>query len=167
MESLDKRISDYITSEEELKREIEFKEQKLQEEQAEFQKEVENIKAQKARELKIVERNFDRQTQELKNQNQRKVQATQQELEAVHRSQLQKSREAHDKEVGEVKQAIQNNLSQIRNSYNYVRVGEAVCRYGHDRDILVYDKSGYLIPDYQSDFIGHIYCPTCGETQYN
>jgi hypothetical protein len=69
--------------------------------------------------------------------------------------------------VGEIRQAIQNNLNQIRNSYNYIKVGEAICSWGHDRDIKVYDKSGYLIPSYQSDFIGHIYCPTCGRNDYN
>ena len=167
LENLNKRIEDYITSEEELKNEIELKEQIIQEEQDEFQKEVENIQAQKNRELKIVERNFERQTRELKNQNQRKVEATRQEFDGAHNSQLQKSREAHDREVGKVKQAIQDNLNQISDSYNYVRVGEPICCYGHDRNIRTYDKSGSLIPEYQSDFIGHIYCPTCGETQYS
>jgi len=167
LENLSRRIDDYITSEEELKKEIELKEKIIQEEQDGFQKEVEVIKSQKDRELKIVGRNFERQTQELKNQNQRKLEATRQEFDEVHCSQLQKSRETHDKSVREVKQAIQNNLSQIRNSYSYVKVGRAACCYGHDSNIKVYDKSGSLIPDYQSDFIGHIYCPTCGKTQYN
>ncbi|CAG8640157.1 9498_t:CDS:2, partial [Ambispora gerdemannii] len=166
LEDLNKRINDYITSEEELKRKIALKEQKNQEEQTEHQKEIESIRAQKERELKIAERNFERKIQELKNQNQKKIQATRQEFETAHQSQLQKSREVHDKEVNEVKQAIQNNLSKIRNSYSYVKVGKPVCRYGHDRDIRAYDKSGSFIPD-QSNFIDYIYCPTCGTNDCN
>jgi GTP-binding protein EngB required for normal cell division len=167
LENISSRIDDYITSEEELKKEVELKEQIIQEEQDEFQKEVENIQTQKNRELKITERNFERQTQNLKNQNQRKLEATRQEFDAAHSSQLQKSREDYDESVREVKQVIQDNLNQISDSYNYIRVGEAVCCYGHDKNIQVYDKSGSLIPSYQSDFIGHIYCPTCREVHYN
>jgi flagellar biosynthesis GTPase FlhF len=161
------RIDNFMEREEELKRALEEKEKIVKEQELELQKEVETIQSQKTRELKITERNFERQTQALKNQNRKKLEAIRQELDEAHSSQLQKSREAHSETVNEIRQTIQNNLSQIRNSYGYVEVGEPICSRGHDRNIQTYDKSGYLIPDYQSDFIGHVYCPTCGRNDYS
>ena len=167
LENLNARIENYITSEEELKKEIELKEKIIREEEAKLQKEVEVIQKEKERDLRITGRNFERQVQELKSKNQQKLQTTRREFEEVHQSQLQKSQQEYNEILREVEQTCQSNLSRIRSNYNYVEVGEPICSWGHDKDIKVYDKSGYLIPDYQSDFIGHIYCPTCGKNDYN
>ncbi|CAJ0898482.1 8767_t:CDS:2, partial [Entrophospora sp. SA101] len=69
--------------------------------------------------------------------------------------------------VVEINRTIENNLAQIRNSCNNVRVGKPVCSRGHDSNIQSYDESGYLIPSDRTGFIGHIYCPTCGTNDYN
>jgi len=122
-------------------------------------------KNKKTRDLRITGRNFERQVQELQTQSEKKVQTTRQEFEEVNQAQLQRSQEAHDQALNQINSSCQNNLNQIRNSSNQVRVGEPVCSRGHDSNIQTYDKSGLLIPDNRSDFIGHIYCPTCGQTQ--
>ncbi|MEG7979037.1 MAG: 50S ribosome-binding GTPase [Mollicutes bacterium UO1] len=95
LESLNARIENYITSEEELKKEIELKERLIQEEKAKLQKEVEVIQKEKDRDLRITGRNFERQIQELKSKNQQKLQTTRQEFEEVHQTQLQKSQQEY------------------------------------------------------------------------
>ncbi|RHZ36192.1 GTPase [endosymbiont GvMRE of Glomus versiforme] len=165
IDDLDTRINDFMEQEEKLTKEITEKEQEIQKREAELQKEVAAIEEQKARDLRITGRNFERQVQELQSQSEKKVQTTRQEIEEVNQAQLQRSQEAHNQALNQINNSCQNNLSQIRNSFNNVRVGEPICRYGHDNNIQVYNKSGLLVPDYQSDFIGHIYCPTCGQTQ--
>jgi energy-coupling factor transporter ATP-binding protein EcfA2 len=165
LEDLSARIDDFMTQEEALSKEVVDREQEIQKREAELQKEVEIIQEQKTRDLRITGRNFERQVQELQVQSEKKVQTTRQELEEVNQAQLQRSQEAHNQALNQINSSCQNNLSQIRNNYNQVQVGEPVCRYGHDNNIQIYNKSGLLVPDYQSDFIGHIYCPTCGQTQ--
>ncbi|WP_147410487.1 Ulp1 family isopeptidase [endosymbiont GvMRE of Glomus versiforme] len=167
LESLSARIDNYMTQEQKLNQEITEKEQQIKEREAELQKEVQNIQEQKARDLRITGRNFERQVQELQSQSEKKVQTIRQEIEEVNQKQLSQSREAHNQALNQINNACQNNLSQIRNSFNNVQVGKPVCRYGHDNNIQVYNKAGVLIPGYQSDFIGHIYCPTCGTNDYN
>ncbi|CAJ0874342.1 20017_t:CDS:1, partial [Entrophospora sp. SA101] len=106
-------------------------------------------------------------SKELQSQNEKKVQTTRQELEEVNQEQLRQSQAAYNQSLNQINSACQSNLSQIRNSFNNVQVGEPVCRYGHDNNIQVYNKSGEFVSNYQSDFIGHIYCPTCGTNDYN
>ncbi|CAJ0874309.1 20014_t:CDS:2, partial [Entrophospora sp. SA101] len=139
----------FLTQEQALNQEITDKEQKIKEREAEFQKEVEAIQQQKARDLRIT------------------VQTTRQELEEVNQEQLRQSQAAYNQSLNQINSACQSNLSQISNSFNNVQVGEPVCRYGHDNNIQVYNKSGEFVSNYQSDFIGHIYCPTCGTNDYN
>jgi len=165
--TLSQRINNYITAEEELKKEIVLKEQKNSEEEIKLQEKIEEVREQKKCELKMTERNFEKQKQWLAEEVQKKIQTTQQEFEEAQQNQLKRLRESHNEALEEVNRAIQNNLNQIRESCNRVQVGEPVCSRGHDRNIQTYDKSGRLIPDYQSDFIGHIYCPTCGENQHD
>ncbi|CAJ0757824.1 22092_t:CDS:2, partial [Entrophospora sp. SA101] len=123
--NLNERIDNYTTHEEALKKELVLKEQKIREEETKLQKEVDDIQKEKVRDLRITERNFERQVQE---------------------SQLRKSQEAHNSTVVEINRTIENNLAQIRNSCNNVRVGKPVCSRGHDSNIQSYDESGYLIP---------------------
>jgi predicted GTPase len=165
LEELGKRTDAFLTQEQKLNQEIAEKEQQIKAREAELQKEVETIQQEKARDLRITGRNFERQVQELQSQSEKKVQTTRQELEEVNQTQLRQSQEAHNQALNQINNACQSNLSQIRDSYKHIRVGEPICRYGHDSNIQTYNKSGLLISDYQSDFIGHIYCPTCGQTQ--
>jgi GTP-binding protein EngB required for normal cell division len=167
LEELDQRINDYLTQEEALSQEIADKEQKIKEREAELQKEVETIQKQKTRELKLTGRNFERQTQELQKQNEKKIQNTRQELEEVNQEQLRQSQEAYNQTLNQMSNDYQSNLSQIRSSFNNIQAGKPVCRYGHDNNIQAYNKSGSLIPSYQSDFIEFVYCPTCGTNDYD
>ncbi|RIA82824.1 P-loop containing nucleoside triphosphate hydrolase protein [Glomus cerebriforme] len=167
LEKLTQRVDNYITREQELQGEIEAKEQIIHEEEVRLQKEMDTLKKEKERDLRITGRNFERQVQELQTQSQKKIQATRQELGEVHQERLQNSQQTYDREVNRLNQTIQSNLSTIRSNYNNVRVGEPVCSRGHDYNIQTYDRSGYLIPDSRTGFIGHIYCPTCGSSDYN
>jgi predicted GTPase len=167
LEDLNNRVNDCMSQEEKLNKEITDKEQKIREREAELQKEVQTIEEQKTRDLRITGRNFERQVQELQEQNTKKVQTTRQEIEEVYQEQIRQSQEAYNQSLNQINSDCQSNLSQIRNSFNNVRVGEPICRYGHDNNIQVYNKTGSLISDYQSDFIGHIYCPTCGANDYD
>ncbi|CAJ0641429.1 15207_t:CDS:2 [Entrophospora sp. SA101] len=124
LEELGKRTDAFLTQEQALNQEITDKEQKIKEREAEFQKEVEAIQQQKARDLRIT------------------VQTTRQELEEVNQEQLRQSQAAYNQSLNQINSACQSNLSQIRNSFNNVQVGEPVCRYGHDNNIQVYNKSG-------------------------
>ncbi|CAJ0874320.1 20015_t:CDS:2 [Entrophospora sp. SA101] len=72
----------------------------------------------------------------------RLIHATRQELEEVNQEQLRQSQAAYNQSLNQINSACQSNLSQIRNSFNNVQVGEPVCRYGHDNNIQVYNKSG-------------------------
>ncbi|CAJ0906187.1 14988_t:CDS:2 [Entrophospora sp. SA101] len=118
LEELGKRTDAFLTQEQALNQEITDKEQKIKEREAEFQKEVEAIQQQKARDLRITE------------------------LEEVNQEQLRQSQAAYNQSLNQINSACQSNLSQIRNSFNNVQVGEPVCRYGHDNNIQVYNKSG-------------------------
>ena len=167
LEELGKRTDAFLTQEQKLNQEIAEKEKQVQEREAELEKEVEAIQQEKVRDLRITGRNFERQVQELQEQSAKKVQTTQQEIEEVNQIQLRQSQEAYNQALNQINSACQSNLSQIRDSYNYVEVGKPVCRYGHDNNIQVYNQAGMLISNYQSDFIGHIYCPTCGTNDYD
>ncbi|CAJ0753217.1 22388_t:CDS:2, partial [Entrophospora sp. SA101] len=118
LEELGKRTDAFLTQEQALNQEITDKEQKIKEREAEFQKEVEAIQQQKARDLRITE------------------------LEEVNQEQLRQSQAAYNQSLNQINSACQSNLSQISNSFNNVQVGEPVCRYGHDNNIQVYNKSG-------------------------
>jgi uncharacterized Zn finger protein (UPF0148 family)/GTP-binding protein EngB required for normal cell division len=167
LKNLNERIDKYVTSEEELKREIAIKEEKIQEGMIEFQKEVESVQEQKLRELKITERNFERQVKELRNRNQKQIKVTNQEFDEAHQSHLKMLQEIYEKRLKDISQEFQSNLVQAKNVLNQVQIGKPVCHHGHDKNIQTYDKSGSLIPDNQSGFIGHIYCPTCGVNDYD